>query len=85
VEPAFLTNSIEAMKCLAAAGDGIAFLSKFDVAEEKRNGMLTYVPIRDRTFGKNTLSLVQREKRNQGLAATMLAEELIRTVRAVIE
>ncbi|MDW5316835.1 LysR family transcriptional regulator [Rhizobium sp. PL01] len=85
VEPTFLANSIEAMKYLASAGDGIAFLSKFDVAEEQRNGVLTYVPIRDRTFGKNTLSLVQREKRNRGLAATMFGEELIRTVRAVGE
>ncbi|NVD40532.1 LysR family transcriptional regulator [Ensifer sp. HO-A22] len=85
VEPAFLTNSIEAMKCLAAAGDGIAFLSKFDIAEEQRNGVLTYLQIRERTFGKNVLSLVQREKRSHGLATAMFAEEIMRALRATTE
>ena len=85
VEPAFLTNSIEAMKCLAASGDGIAFLSKFDIAEEQRNGLLTYVQIRDRTFGKNVLSLVQREKRGRALAASMVADEIMRALRAAVE
>lgn len=85
VEPAFLTNSIETMKCLAAAGDGIAFLSKFDIAEEQRNGVLTYLQIRDRTFGKNVLSLVQREKRSHGLATSMFAEEITRALRATTE
>jgi len=55
------------MTYLASAGDGTAFLSRFDVAEEQRNGVLTYVQIRDCTFGKDVLSLVQREKRNHGL------------------
>lgn len=85
VEPSFLTNSIEAMKFLAAAGDGIAFLSKFDITEEQRNGVLTYLQIRDRTFAKNVLSLVQRERRGHGLAAAMFAEEIIRALRATME
>ncbi|MEI2297091.1 LysR family transcriptional regulator [Ensifer sp. MJa1] len=85
VEPTYLTNSIEAMKCLAAAGDGIAFLSKFDITEEQRNGMLTYLQIRDRAFGKNVLSLVQREKRSHGLAASMFAEEIMRSLRTAME
>lgn len=85
VEPSYLTNSIEAMKFLAAAGDGIAFLSKFDITEEQRNGALTYLQIRDRTFAKNVLSLVQRERRGHGLAAAMFAEEIIRALRATME
>ncbi|WP_104667452.1 LysR family transcriptional regulator [Ensifer adhaerens] len=85
VEPTYLTNSIEAMKFLAAAGDGIAFLSKFDITEEQRNGVLTYLQIRDRTFAKNVLSLVQRERRGHGLAAAMFAEEIIRALRATME
>lgn len=85
VEPSYLTNSIEAMKFLAAAGDGIAFLSKFDITEEQRNGVLTYLQIRDRTFAKNVLSLVQRERRGHGLAAAMFAEEIIRALRATME
>ncbi len=85
VDPSFLTNSIEAMKFLAAAGDGIAFLSKFDITEEQRNGVLTYLQIRDRTFAKNVLSLVQRERRGHGLAAAMFAEEIIRALRTTME
>ncbi|MFT4002903.1 MAG: LysR substrate-binding domain-containing protein [Rhizobium sp.] len=85
VDPAFLSNSIEAMKYLASGGDAIAFLSKFDIAEEQRNGALTYLPIRNRFLGKNVLSLVQREKRNRGLAAAMFADEVARGLRAVAD
>ena len=58
VEPAFRTNSIEAMKRLAVASEGIAFLSKFDIVEEQRQELLTYRQIRDRAFRKNVLLLV---------------------------
>ncbi len=82
VEPTFLTNSIEAMRALAAAGDAIAFLGKFDIAQEQRHGLLTCLPIRDRAMGRNSLSLVQREKRTLGLATAMFAEEIMRVLRA---
>lgn len=85
VEPTILTNSIETMKHLAADSGAIAFLSKFDVSGECRNGVLTYLPIRDRALGKNTLSLVQREKRAVGLATSMFADEILRTARAAID
>lgn len=81
--PAFLSNSIEAMKCLAGSGEGIGFLSRFDIAEEIRNGVLVWRPIRERVLGRNLLSLVQREKRGGGLAATVFAEEIIRALNAV--
>ncbi|MBU6494576.1 MAG: LysR family transcriptional regulator [Burkholderiales bacterium] len=77
VEPAFRTNSIETMKRLAAAGESIAFLSKFDIVEEYRQDVLTYRQIRDRVFSKNMLSLVRRAKLGRGLASVMLAEEII--------
>lgn len=85
VEPTFLTNSIETMKCLAASGDGVAFLSRFDMAEEHRNGVLRYLRIGDRTMGKNILSLVQRGKRSLGLATSMVAEEIIRELRSTAD
>ncbi|WHZ12372.1 MAG: Transcriptional regulator, LysR family [Burkholderiaceae bacterium] len=77
VEPAFRTNSIETMKRLAAASDGIAFLSKFDIAEEHHQGVLAYRQIRDRAFRKNVLSLVRREKHGRGLASLLFAEEIM--------
>ncbi|WP_347267619.1 LysR family transcriptional regulator [Paracoccus sp. (in: a-proteobacteria)] len=85
VEPTFLANSIESMKCLAAAGHAIAFLSRVDIAEEQRNGLLTYRPIRDVAMGKNVLTLVQREKRSPGLATVMFAEEIMRALGAATE
>ena len=77
VEPAFRTNSIETMKRIAAATESIAFLSKFDIAEEYRQEALTYRPIRERPFSKNALSLVRREKPGRGLASLLFAEEII--------
>lgn len=85
VEPSFLTNSIESMKYLASAGDGIAFLSKFDIAQEYRNSTLAYLHIRDRTMGRNTLSLVQRERRTPGLATSMLAQEILKQLHATVK
>lgn len=82
VEPAFSTNSIETMKRLAANGDGIAFLSKFDIAEESRQEMLVYRQIRDRAFSRNVLSLVRRGKREHGLASLLLAEEIMSVLAA---
>lgn len=77
VEPAFQTNSIEAMKCLAATSDGIAFLSKYDIAEERRHKVLTYRPIRNSIFRKNILSLVRRKKQGYSLVSLLLAQEII--------
>ncbi|MFT4063678.1 LysR family transcriptional regulator [Paraburkholderia sp.] len=83
VEPAFRTNSIETMKHLAAASESIAFLSKFDIADEYRNEVLTYRQIRDRAFSKNVLSLVRREKHGRGLASLLLAEEIMSVLGAI--
>ena len=79
-EPTFITNSIEAMKSLAALSDGIAFLSKFDVTEEQDKGTLSYVSIRDGTFSKNVLSLVQSVKRGHALAPSIFVEDLKRSL-----
>lgn len=80
VEPAFHTNSIEAMKRLAAAGEAIAFLSMFDVTEELRDGRLAFRPIRD-AFRTNALSLVRRAKHNHGPAGLLLADEIVAALR----
>ena len=83
VEPAFRTNSIETMKRLAAAGDGIAFLSKYDIAEEHRQGTLTYRQIRDRAFSRNVLALVRREKHGRGPASLLFADEVMGVLGAM--
>lgn len=80
-EPAFRTNSIEAMKVLAGSGAGIAFLSRFDIAEEYRWGALTYVPVRGNALGRNRLALVQRDRRSLGPAASILLDDLRTALR----
>lgn len=77
VEASFRTNSIEAMKRLAATGDAVAFLSRFDIAEELRQELLTFRQIRDRGFSRNMLSLVRRDKPGHGLAGQLLGEEIM--------
>jgi DNA-binding transcriptional LysR family regulator len=84
VEPAFHTNSIETMKRLATSGDAIAFLSRFDIAEELHSGSLAYRPVRDRAFSTNILSLVRRDKHRHGLAALLFADEIVGTLESVV-
>ncbi|CAM5267515.1 LysR family transcriptional regulator [Streptomyces spiroverticillatus] len=84
VEPAFHTNSIETMKRLAVSGDAIAFLSKFDIAEERQSGTLAFRPVSDRAFSNNILSLVRREKHGHGPAGRLFAEEVLRTLEGVV-
>ncbi|GMV46320.1 MAG: LysR family transcriptional regulator [Pseudomonadota bacterium] len=84
VEPTFRTGSIEAMKRLAAIGENVAFLSRFDIAEEYHAGVLTFRKIRDAAFRTNTLALVRRAKHGRGLAGTRLAEEVIGVLDAMI-
>ncbi|RDV00664.1 LysR family transcriptional regulator [Trinickia dinghuensis] len=83
VEPAFRTNSIETMKRLASATEAIAFLSKYDIADEYRQEVLTYRQIRDRAFGRNALSLVRREKQGRGLASLLFAEQVMSVLGAI--
>ncbi|MFJ2740543.1 LysR family transcriptional regulator [Streptomyces sp. NPDC087440] len=84
IEPAFHTNSIETMKRLAVSGDAIAFLSKFDIAEERQSGTLAFRPVSDRAFSNNILSLVRREKHGHGPAGLLFAEEVLRTLESVV-
>lgn len=83
VAPAFHTNSIETMKRLAAVGSAVAFLSRFDIAEELRDGVLAFRPVRDRAFSNNVLSLVRREKPHHGRASLMLGEEISAALESV--
>ncbi|NBN79564.1 LysR family transcriptional regulator [Microvirga tunisiensis] len=82
-EPAFQTNSIEAMKQIAASGDGIVFLSRFDVAEDIRRGLLVHLPVRDGDFAWNVLHVVCRERRVRGLGVEMFCGDLVRVVGLV--
>jgi DNA-binding transcriptional LysR family regulator len=82
VEPAFQSNSIDFMKCLAAAGEGVAFLGRFDVAEEVKAGALVYRAV-GRALADNTLAIVHRAKSPLDTAGALLAEALRAYLHAV--
>jgi DNA-binding transcriptional LysR family regulator len=85
VEPTYVSNSIEFLKFLARAGEGVTFLSATDVAEEARAGELVYLPIADRSVRKQALSLLHRRNRALDPAANMLAESIRGAVRDLIQ
>ncbi len=74
IEPAFQSNSIEFMKCLAVSGEGIAFLSRYDISDEEAKGALVYLTTGSRTLAENKLSIVCRSKGHLDTAATLLAQ-----------
>jgi DNA-binding transcriptional LysR family regulator len=84
VEPRFCSNSLEFLKALVRSEGGVTFLSAVDVAQEQRAGTLVYLPIQDRSFPRQTLSLVHRARRAIDAGASMFAEVLRRTVRDLL-
>jgi DNA-binding transcriptional LysR family regulator len=84
VEPTYLSNSIEFLKFLARAGEGVTFLSATDVAEEERAGELVYIPIADRSVHKQALALLHRRSQALDPAANLLAETIRGAVRDLV-
>ena len=82
-EPAFRTSSIEAMKRLAISGSAVAFLSRYDIAEELRDRRLVFVPVGEGAFADNVLSLVRSDRRGYGLAGRLFADEIEAALEAV--
>ena len=83
-EPIFRSNSIEFMKAMVHGADFVTFLSRIDVDEEQRKGLLVYVTIKDRHLQGQTLTLVRRSKGMLDPAVNLLEEE-IKTALAAIE
>jgi DNA-binding transcriptional LysR family regulator len=84
VEPRFCSNSLEFLKALVRSEGGVTFLSAVDVAQEQRTGTLVYLPIQDRSFPRQTLSLVHRARSAIDAGASMFAEVLRRAVRDLL-
>ncbi|GAA5134200.1 LysR family transcriptional regulator [Alloalcanivorax gelatiniphagus] len=68
IQPRHLSNSIEFMKQLALSSRMVAFLGRFDIAEELERGTLVHRPFADDKLGRNTLALVTH--RRQALTNT---------------
>ena len=71
------------MKVLARTGGNVAFLSRFDVAEEQRSGQLVYLPLQEAAALANPLRLVHRARETLDPAAAILADHLIQELHLV--
>ncbi|GBQ94101.1 transcriptional regulator [Gluconacetobacter liquefaciens] len=69
------TNAIEMMRHVVMCGNGICFLTPFDVETDCRDGRLTYIPIRELQQHTQTLMLVENAKKTNTLSA-IFAEQL---------
>jgi len=69
------TNSIEIMRHLAMVGDGITFLTPFDIESERRDGKLVHLPVHELSRHTQRLTLVESEKRSLPVAG-LFAEAL---------
>ena len=76
LRPQYLSNSIDFMRRMAISGEGVAFLSPYDVAEEVARGDLVHVPIHDREMAPNVLTLVWRKSRSLDMATLRFTEYL---------
>lgn len=68
------TNSIEAMRELAHLGQGVTFLTPFDIERETAAGQLNYVPVQELARETQHLVLLGPE-RNASALASVLAEQ----------
>jgi DNA-binding transcriptional LysR family regulator len=73
--PAAETNSIEIMRHMAMIGEGITFLTPFDIEAERRDGRLVHVPVHELARPTQRLMLVENERRANALAS-LFAERL---------
>lgn len=69
------TNSIEIMRHVAMASDGVVFLTPFDIEAERRDGRLAYVPIHEFSRHAQRLMVVESQRKPNALAS-VLAEKL---------
>ncbi len=75
-DAAFLSNSIEFLKSFVQHGQGVAFLSPFDIIEEQRAGRVVALPVQEPLVLSNPLSLVHRATEALDPAAAALADHL---------
>ncbi|MBB5752912.1 LysR family transcriptional regulator [Prosthecomicrobium pneumaticum] len=75
-QPDFLSNSVEFMKAMARSGEAVTFLSRLDVAEDQREGMLVFVPLQGQYIRRQELTLARRERGATDPAVALLEEDI---------
>lgn len=83
VDAAFRASSIDTMKQLAATGSAIAFLSRFDIAADERDGRLVFKQLSGMPVAENVLSLVRPLRPGHTLAGELFAGQVIAALEAV--
>lgn len=76
-------NRILAIKSLARAGLGVAFLNKLDIARELEHGELVFKPLQDKNIAKARLVLCSAAERSLSMALAVLVEELSGALRNI--
>lgn len=83
LEPLASCNRILALKSLARAGLGIAFLNRLDIARELAHGELQFKPLLDHHIAKARLTLCCHGDRALPMAIAVLAEQLREAMMAI--
>jgi DNA-binding transcriptional LysR family regulator len=81
--PVVESTSTALMRQLVMRGEGIAFLNRFDIEEERRDGRLAFVPLRDAALRPQTLTLVTRAASPPSPAVRLLADEVVACLGAL--
>ena len=76
LNPLAACNRILAIKSLARAGLGVAFLNKLDIARELEHGELLFKPLQDKNIAKARLALCTAAERPLPTAVAVLAEQM---------
>lgn len=81
--PDYVTNSVELMKSMARTHEAVTFLSRIDVAQDIREGTLTFVPIRDGRLRGHSLMLARNTRGSVNPAVSLLEEAVRSAIQAV--
>jgi DNA-binding transcriptional LysR family regulator len=77
VSPVVETTSTALMRRLVRQGGGITLLNRLDVDEERQDGSLVFIPLRDATLGAQTLTLETRAAQVQSPAVELFANHVV--------
>jgi DNA-binding transcriptional LysR family regulator len=81
IDPAFVTNSIEALRGFARSGMGTTILPRLSIERDIAAGLLAAVPLRDRALGVARVKICTRAGRRLPAAADELARDFGRVAR----
>lgn len=84
-QPQIVSNSVSFMKHLARRQEGVTFMTRVDIAEERTRGELVYVPIRDQFVKPQPLSLIYRKNSTLRSAVSRLAEEIKLAIEPLLQ